>query len=49
MLGPLFEAFAELNVMTERVVYEDESIEEVRATLLGLDGSGLGEPDSRRR
>ena len=38
MLGPLFEAFAELNVATERVVYEDDSIDDVRAQLIGLDG-----------
>jgi hypothetical protein len=38
MLGPLFEAFAELNVATERVVYEDDSIDDVRAQLVDLDG-----------
>jgi hypothetical protein len=38
MLGPLFEAFAELNVATARVVYDDDSVDDVRAQLLGLDG-----------
>jgi hypothetical protein len=38
MLGPLFEAFAELNIPTERVIYADDAIEEVRDQLLRLDG-----------
>ena len=38
MLGPLFEAFSELNVPTQRVVYSDDAADEVREELLGLDG-----------
>jgi hypothetical protein len=38
MLGQLFDALAELNVATERVVYSDDSVDEVRDQLLGLDG-----------
>ncbi len=38
MLGPLFDAFAELNVATERVVYQDDAIDDIRAQLIGLDG-----------
>jgi hypothetical protein len=38
MLGPLFEAFAHLNVAAENVVYADDAVEEVRSQLLGLDG-----------
>ena len=38
MLGPLFEAFAQRNVDTERVVYADDAVKEVSDQLLGLDG-----------
>jgi hypothetical protein len=38
MLGPLFEAFAQLNVTAENVIYADDAVEEVRNQLLGLDG-----------
>jgi hypothetical protein len=38
MLNSLFDAFEELNVVTERVIYADDAMEEVRAQLLGLDG-----------
>jgi hypothetical protein len=38
MLGQLFDALAELNVATERVVSHDYSVDEVRDQLLGLDG-----------
>ena len=38
MLGPVFDAFSELKVSTERVVYADDAVEEVRRQLLGLDG-----------
>jgi Domain of unknown function (DUF6815) len=38
MLGSLFDAFDKLNVVTERVVYADDAVEEVRDQLLGLDG-----------
>ena len=33
-----FDAFSELNVCTERVIYADEAVEEVRRQLVGLDG-----------
>jgi hypothetical protein len=38
MLAPLFDALADLNVGTERVVYQDDLVEDVRAQLLSLDG-----------
>jgi hypothetical protein len=38
MLGPLFQAFGELDVPTQRVVYSDDCADEVRDKLLGLDG-----------
>jgi hypothetical protein len=38
MLGPLFEAFSQLDVPTQRVVYSDAAADEVRDELLGLDG-----------
>ena len=37
MLGPLFAAFADLDVSAEPVVYADDAIDEVRDELLGLD------------
>jgi hypothetical protein len=38
MLGPLFEAFAQLNVAAENVVYADDAVDDVRNQLLDLDG-----------
>ncbi len=38
MLGPLFDAFSDLNVSTERVIYADDAVKEVRRQLLRLDG-----------
>jgi hypothetical protein len=38
LLGSLFDAFAQLGVATERVVYADDAVEEVGDELLGLDG-----------
>jgi hypothetical protein len=38
LLGPLFEVFAQLNVVAENVIYADDAVEEVRSQLLGLDG-----------
>lgn len=38
LLAPLVEAFAELDVTIEPVVYEDDQIEDVRRQVLGLDG-----------
>jgi hypothetical protein len=38
MLGPLFEAFAQLNVAAENVVYADDAVEDIRNQLLDLDG-----------
>ena len=38
MLGPLFDAFAQLNVAIERVIYADDFIEQVRDQLVRLDG-----------
>lgn len=38
VLGPLFDAFAELGVSTERVVYADDAIEAVREQLQRVDG-----------
>ena len=37
-LAPLVDAFADLDVRTEAVVYDDEHVAEVRHQLLGLDG-----------
>jgi hypothetical protein len=37
-LGPLFEAFAQVNVAVETVVYADDAVEDVRNQLLDLDG-----------
>jgi hypothetical protein len=38
MLGQLFDAFSELDVATQPVVYSDDAVDEVREELLGLDG-----------
>src|SRR5215218_6258790 len=38
VLGPLFDAFADLGAATERVVYADDAVDEVRHQLLGVDG-----------
>jgi len=38
VLGPLFDAFAELGVATERIVYADDAIDEVRDQLSRVDG-----------
>jgi len=38
MLAPLFDALAELNVATERVVHQDDLVDDVTAQLLRLDG-----------
>ena len=37
-LGPLFAAFATLDVSAEAVVYADDAVQDVRAELLALDG-----------
>ena len=37
-LGPLVEAFGELEVRVEPVVYDDDHVDEIRDQLLGLDG-----------
>jgi hypothetical protein len=37
MLGPLFQAFEDLGVATDRVIYADDAVEDVRKQLLGLD------------
>jgi hypothetical protein len=38
MLGPLFQAFEDLGVATDRVIYADDAVEDVRKQLFGLDG-----------
>jgi hypothetical protein len=38
VLGPLFDAFAELGVATERIVYADDAIDELRDQLQRVDG-----------
>jgi hypothetical protein len=38
MLGPLFDAFDELNVATQRAVYSDDAADGVRDELLDLAG-----------
>ena len=38
LLGPLFDALAELGVATERIVYADDALDEVREELRQVDG-----------